>query len=116
MTKVSAFAICLAGVAAVVIGPAMESLGGATWHIAPYVAIALFVPFVNRQATLVGAALAMALIDAWVAIEWLAQTTSPALQLVELVSGIKAFVLLPFGALVGYLVSRMLQIRGGLKS
>lgn len=77
------------------------------WNSVPYIitgALGLFIKKQSISMMLLGAILAMLFVDIWLYIETWLDIKSPMLLAISLASTLKFFVLLPIGALLGYLI------------
>lgn len=89
-----------------------SELAPIAWSILPYViAGALSLAAKTQPATsiLLGAVLVMLFFDGWLVIETALGTKSPFLLAVSLVSTLKLFAAFPLGALIGYLLYKVLS-------
>lgn len=89
-----------------------SEVGPIVWSILPYIltgGLSLAAKSQPWPSILLGAVALMLLIDGWLVVETVVGTKSPFLLAVSLTSTLKLLTSLPVGALIGYLLYRMLR-------
>lgn len=89
-----------------------SEIGPIIWSVLPYIltgGLSFAAKLQPWPSLLLGAVALMLLIDGWLIVETVVGTKSPFLLAVSLASTLKLFTVLPVGALIGYLLYRMLR-------
>lgn len=89
-----------------------SEIGPIIWSVLPYILTGGLSFAAKSQpwpSLLLGAVVLMLLIDGWLVVETVVGTKSSFLLAVSLASTLKLFAVLPVGALIGYLLYRMLR-------